>query len=106
MHDSASVTNMNSKCSVGSGEVLRNKQKMRPPPPPSLGSASLKHFQNGNLQSNSENLTSLKDLSFVSFLSNVRSAEGPVLVATETWGTGRKAPEVKNLKNACIEILI
>lgn len=34
MHDSASVTNMNGKCSGESGEVLRNKQKMRPPPLP------------------------------------------------------------------------
>lgn len=82
------------------------KQTKNETPPSSLGAGSPKHFQNGNLQRNSENLTSLKDLSFVSFLSNVRSAEGPVLVATETWGTGRKAPEVKNLKNACIEIRI
>lgn len=92
MHDSASVTKMNCKCSGESREILRNKQKNETPPHPSLGAASPKHFQNGDLKNNSENLTSLQDRSFVSFSSNVLPADGPVLVATENLGNREESP--------------
>lgn len=50
----------------GEWRVLRNQPKMRPHPlPSSLGTASLKHFQNGSLKSNSKNLMSLKGKRYI-----------------------------------------
>lgn len=87
-------------------KILRLKQENEtlPPPPTTpfqgLPAWNIFKFVIENIKAGLSYPSKKKEgISCISYFSNIPCADGPILKATETWGAGRKAPEIIKLKN-------